>query len=84
MMRVFVKAGCPWCVDAVNYLNQEGYVFKEIDVLQDESAFEEMVSLSGQSLAPTLEVNGLVLPDFGVPELTVFLDEHSITPEMTQ
>ena len=83
-MRVFVKPGCPWCVDAVKYLRQNGFRFEEIDVLGDPEAFQEMISLSGQSLAPTMEFQGKILPDFGIPELEAFLQEHGITPEMTE
>ena len=83
-MRVFVKAGCPWCVDAVAYLRGEGYIFKEIDVLQDAALLDEMIALCGQGLAPTLEIQGKVLPDFDVSELKVFLSRHGITPAMTQ
>jgi hypothetical protein len=36
-------------------------------------AMAEMVSLSGQSKAPTLDWNGQVLADFGVEELVPFL-----------
>ncbi|MCB1098400.1 MAG: glutaredoxin family protein [Verrucomicrobiae bacterium] len=83
-MRLFVKSGCPWCVDAVRYLRAEGYVFQEIDVLRDSAAFDEMIALSGQSLAPTLDVAGSVLPDFDVGQLKEFLAANRITPEMTQ
>ena len=83
-MRVCVKSGCPWCTDAVRYLRKEGYVFQEIDVLRDGAAFDEMIALSGQSLAPTMDVAGTVLADFGVDELEEFLAAHRITPEMTQ
>lgn len=83
-MRVFVKSGCPWCVDAVRYLRAEEYVFDEIDVLQDSAAFDEMVAISGQSLAPTMKVGDAVLADFGVDELKEFLSTNRITPEMTQ
>lgn len=83
-MRVFVKSGCPWCVDASRYLRNEGYVFDEIDVLKDGAAFDEMIAVSGQSLAPTLMVGDAVLADFDVSELKVFLANHRITPEMTQ
>jgi hypothetical protein len=41
-------------------------------VIADEAAFEEMVKLSGQELAPVLVVNGQVLADFGPEELARF------------
>ena len=83
-MRVFVKSGCPWCVDASRYLRAEGYEFDEIDVLQDSAAFDEMIAISGQNLAPTLTIRDAVLADFDVAELKVFLSNNQITPELTQ
>lgn len=80
-LKVFIKPGCPWCVEAVAWLKREGYAFEEIDVLADAAAFDEMIRISGQSLAPTLIAgDDLVLPDFGVPELEAFLEEHEIHP----
>ncbi len=78
---LYVKSGCPWCVEAVDYLRGEGYAFEEIDVLRNPDDFRKMVEVSGQSLAPTLVAGELVLPDFGVPELEAFLDRHGITPD---
>ena len=78
---LYVKTGCPWCVEAVNYLRERGYPFEEVDVLKDASAFERMVDLSGQSLAPTLLAGELVLPDFDVGELEAFLGENDISSE---
>ena len=80
-LKVFIKPGCPWCVEAVAWLKREGYAFEEIDVLADAAAFEEMIRISGQPLAPTMIAgDDLVLADFGVPELEAFLEEHEIHP----
>ncbi len=80
-MKVFIKPGCPWCVDAVNFLRNEGYAFEEIDVIADPVAFHEMEQLSGQTKAPTLVTEEKqVLPDFDVDELKAFFNEHGITP----
>lgn len=79
-MKLFVKAGCPWCVDAVAYLRAQDMPFQEFDVLQDPVAFHEMETLSGQTKAPTMVLeNGAVLPDFDVEELKVFLADQGIT-----
>lgn len=78
-MKLFVKPGCPWCVDAVSWLEKRGLAFREIDVFSEPGAFDRMRQISGQSLAPTLElVDGTVLPDFDVAQLERFLKEHGI------
>lgn len=75
---VYVKPGCPWCVEVVNYLKKEGYDFNEIDVIADRAAFQKMIDLSGQSSAPTMTVGELMLADFGVEELVPFLQENDL------
>lgn len=80
-MILYVKHGCPWCIDASNWLRQRGYSFKEIDVLSDREAYARMRAISGQSLAPTLETDdGEVLPDFDTKQLERFLTERHILP----
>ncbi len=79
-LKVYVKPGCPWCVQVVGELRAKGFAFEEIDVIADRNAFAEMKRLSGQSLAPTITYGELVLADCGVPELRAFLQKHGIHP----
>ncbi len=79
-LKVYIKPGCPWCVDAVAYLNQNGFEFEEIDVISDSDRFDEMRKLSGQSCAPTLTYGELMLADFDVGEMKSFFAEHDIEP----
>lgn len=81
-MTVYVKPWCPWCIDALKWLRQEGYTFKEIDVLSDRKAYDEMQDFSGQSLTPTLRMpDGKVLADFDIRQLESFLEKNDIHPE---
>lgn len=74
---LYTKTGCPWCHDAVEWLRQHQYEFREIDVRRDPAAMAEMKRLSGQSLAPTLVTpDGAVLPDFDTRQLEAFLAKH--------
>jgi hypothetical protein len=43
-----------------------------LDVIRDGRAYDEMVRLSGQNLAPVIDVDGRVLADFGASELARF------------
>ena len=79
-LKVYVKPGCPWCVDVLADLRATGYKFEEINVIADRNAFAEMKRLSGQTLAPTVTFGELILPDCGVPELRAFLKKHEIRP----
>ncbi|MEM9158850.1 MAG: glutaredoxin family protein [Verrucomicrobiota bacterium] len=70
---LYVKDGCPWCIDAEGYLNKRGISYNRREVLSNREAMQEMVQVSGQSLAPTMKWGDEVLADFGVEELEPFL-----------
>jgi len=71
-VRLFIKPYCGWCSQAMDWLDARKVRYELIDVIRDGSAYEEMVRLSGQTLAPVIEVDGRVLADFGVRELAAF------------
>jgi glutaredoxin 3 len=56
----------------MRWLDDHDIAYEKLDVIADDAAFAEMVRLSGQELAPVLEVDGRVLADFGPEELEKF------------
>lgn len=73
---LYIKPGCPWCEDVVAYLKQHDINVHTVIVSGNPEAMQEMVNLSGQTKAPTMNWHGQVLADFGVEELIPFLAEH--------
>lgn len=73
---LYIKRGCPWCNEVVAYLEKQKIEVQTLVVSGDREAMQEMVELSGQSKAPTLDWHGQVLADFGVEELIPFLKKH--------
>jgi glutaredoxin len=71
-IRLFIKPYCGWCHKAMDWLDKHGVEYEEVDVIADESAFDEMIRLSGQELAPVIDVNGEILADFGPDQLASF------------
>ena len=71
-IRLFIKPYCGWCHKAMRWLDERGIQYETLDVIADAAAFREMVALSGQSLAPVIDVNGRILADFGPEELAKF------------
>ena len=76
---LYIKPGCPWCDEAVDYLNRKKVAVKTVVVSGNRAAMQEMVELSGQSKAPTLDWHGDVLADFGLDELIPFLKKHGVS-----
>jgi len=71
-VRLFIKPYCGWCGRATRWLDARCVDYETIDVMADEAAYDEMIRLSGQELAPVLEVDGAVLADFGPDQLADF------------
>ena len=78
-IRLFIKPYCPWCHKAMRWLDERGIAYEKFDVIADSKAYTEMVNLSGQTLAPVIDVDGKVLADFGPEELARFWEKISIT-----
>ena len=71
-IRLFVKPYCGWCDKAIRWLDDRKVTYETVDVMADEIAYDEMIRLSGQELAPVIEVEGEVLADFGPEQLPGF------------
>jgi glutaredoxin 3 len=80
-IRLFVKPWCGWCDQAQEWLDERGIRYEVIDVESDRAGRQEMHALSGQTLAPVIDVNGQILADFDTGQLAKFWkqfeDEHN-------
>lgn len=68
-IRLFIKPGCPWCDEAIEWLTSHDISFATLNVSRDASARAEMLELTGQTKAPSIDVDGHILADFGADEL---------------
>ncbi|BET65356.1 hypothetical protein ASA1KI_02740 [Opitutales bacterium ASA1] len=75
---LYVKPGCPWCADAIEFLDRVGVSHREVDVLSDRDAADDMRIASGQEKAPTLDWHGSILADFDVEQLRDFLRSKDV------
>ena len=78
MPVLYIKPGCPWCIDVVDFLTRKQIEVQTVVVSGNPDAMREMVALSGQSRAPTMDWHGEVLADFGVEELVPFLRQRGL------
>ncbi len=56
----------------MRWLDEQGIEYEAVDVTADEAAFDEMIRLSDQELAPVIDVDGQILADFGPEQLADF------------
>lgn len=75
-VRLFVKPFCGWCAEAEDWLRRHGMAYETLNVTLNSAAREEMRALTGQTRAPSIEVDGHVLGDFDTDQLEEFLTSH--------
>ena len=76
--KLYVKAGCPWCIDALAYFKSKSMDLDIIDVRTDPTKMPELVEISGQSKTPTIQNGEFVVADFDIEE---FEEAMSKNPE---
>lgn len=65
----------------MRWLDDNDIKYEKLDVIADAGAYKEMVNLSGQELAPVIDVDGKVLADFDPEQLEKFWQMISTTNE---
>ena len=76
-VRLFIKPYCGWCQEAKDWLDERGIRYEVLDVIADGAARQEMQELSGQTLAPVIEVDGKILADFDTDQLEEFWKQQT-------
>ena len=76
--KLYVKEGCPWCIDALAYFKTKSMELEIIDVRNDPSRMPELIEISGQSKTPTLQNGDFIVADFDIDE---FEDAMSKNPQ---
>ncbi len=70
---IYTKTGCPWCRDVLALLNEKKVEFEEREVLGNKTYFDELVQKSGQNKTPTLDIDGFILADSDVDQVSKYL-----------
>jgi glutaredoxin 3 len=78
---LYIKQGCPWCADALQYFSEIGLELELIDVRTDPSRMPELEAVSGQTKTPTLKNDDFVVADFDVEEFKQALRESPAEAE---
>ena len=70
---LYVKSGCPWCIDALDYFNGKGLDLEIVDLRADPGRMDELVAASGQTKTPTLKHGNFIVADFDLDEFEAAL-----------
>ena len=73
---LYVKQGCPWCVDALAYFKAKGIDLEVIDVREEQKRMDELIEISGQSMTPTFKHGDFLVADFDLEEFEAALVQN--------
>lgn len=63
-IMVYSTPTCPWCSVAKNFLKENHFAFKEVDVSKDRKSADEMIKKSGQMGVPVIDIDGEIIIGF--------------------
>ena len=72
---LYVKSGCPWCVDALDYFNGKGLDLEVVDLRVNPHRMDELVAASGQTKTPTLKHGDFIVADFDLDEFEAAMEQ---------
>ena len=78
---VYVKTGCPWCIQALRFFREKEIDLHVVDVLRDRNSMRRLIAISGQTRTPTFEYGDFVVADFSIDEFLQALDRHPSVKE---
>lgn len=73
---LYIKQGCPWCIDALAYFKQKKVDLEVVDVRTDSARMKELQEISGQSMTPTLKHGDFLVKDFDLDEFELALSKN--------
>ncbi|HUD03931.1 MAG TPA: glutaredoxin family protein [Candidatus Paceibacterota bacterium] len=75
---LYTKTGCPWCKGVLDFFAEKKVAFVEREVRGNPKYFEELVTKSGQTKTPTLDIDGFILADSDKDQVAKFLKEKGV------
>jgi len=74
----YVKTGCTWCKGVLDLLNEKKVSYEERNVTENKAYYDEMVRISRQTKAPTLDIDGEILADTDKDQVGEYLRKEGV------
>ncbi|MBI2483996.1 glutaredoxin family protein [Candidatus Uhrbacteria bacterium] len=76
---MYTKSGCPWCNEVRDLLRERNVDFVERECRGNKTYFEELVQKSGQTLTPTLDIDGEIVADTDAASVERLFKEKGVS-----
>jgi len=68
-IKIYTTSTCPYCHMAKDFLKENKVKFEEINLENNQKAVKEMISKSGQTGVPVLDINGTIIVGFDTEKI---------------
>ena len=68
-IKIYTTSSCPYCHIAKDFFREKNLEFTEVNVAENQEALKEMVTKSGQTGVPVIDIDGKIVKGFNRPEL---------------
>ena len=70
---LYVKTGCLWCKGVLELFKEKGVIFEERNVSRNKIYCAELATKTGQTKAPTMDLDGEVTADSDREQIAAIL-----------
>lgn len=78
---IYTKDPCPYCVRAMNFFNEHGITYEEIDLTETPEEIERIKRETGWRTVPIIMINGVLIG--GYNDMKALHEEGKLEPLLT-
>ena len=80
-IKAYLKPQCGWSMGVRAIMDKYSLSFEDLDIINNQDIYAEMVEKSGQPLSPCVEVDGVMLADVSGEEVENYLITNKLVNE---
>jgi glutaredoxin len=77
-IKAYLKPQCGWSMGVRSILSKYDLEYEDIDIINSQINYAEMVAKSGQPLSPCVEIDGIMLADVSGEEVEAYMLQNDL------
>ena len=77
-IKAYLKPQCGWSMGVRAIMSKYDLEYEDIDIINSQENYAEMVAKSGQPLSPCVEIDGIMLADVSGEEVEAYLLKNNL------
>ena len=80
-IKAYLKPQCGWSMGVRAIMDKYSLDYHDLDIINNQEIYTEMVEKSGQPLSPCVEIDGVMLADISGEEVENYLLTNNLVKE---